>query len=170
MIGIKQRQAYFTELPIHTVHLWKSRNIASKGYIHCTCRVNLLNQKYWFTLIEILLKLTIQTVTEHRTTNADRWCEYPNSYVTTTSLFWKIRVISNKDLTSWSSVVDHLSSRLDPRVLRLDPCILKLKKFELRDMRIESQVASFECQLTFQPYCISFLVVLTLIQYDNLSP
>ena len=87
-----------------------------------------------------------------------------------TLLFWKVRVISNKNLTSWSSILDHLSWRLDPRVLRLDPCISKLKKFKLRDMRIESQVASFECQLTFQPYCISFLVVLTLIQYDNLSP
>ena len=87
-----------------------------------------------------------------------------------TLLFWKIGVISNKNLTSWSSILDHLSWRLDPRILRLDPCISKLRKFELRDMRIESQVASFECQLTFQPYCISFLVVSTLIQYDNVSP
>ena len=82
MIGIKQRQASFTELLSHTVHLWKSWDIASKGYIHCTCRINLLNRKYWFTLIERLLKLTTQTVTEHRTTNTDRRCEYLNGYVT----------------------------------------------------------------------------------------
>ena len=78
-----------------------------------------------------------------------------------TLLFQKTRVISNKNLASWSSILDHLNSRLDPCILRLDPHILKLKMFELWDMRIEDRVSSFECQLTFQQYCISFLVVLT---------
>ena len=39
------------ELPSGTVHLWKSRNMGSKGYIHCTCRRNLRKWKYRFTSI-----------------------------------------------------------------------------------------------------------------------
>ena len=37
-------------MPSGTVHLWKSRKMASKGYIHCTYRINLRKWKYQFTL------------------------------------------------------------------------------------------------------------------------
>ena len=42
------------ELQSSTVHLWKSWNTANKGYIHCTCRINLQKSKYRFTLIKSL--------------------------------------------------------------------------------------------------------------------
>ena len=56
--------------------------MASKGYIHCTCRINLRNWKYCFALIESLMNPAIQTVAEHHTVSTDRWCKYLNGYVT----------------------------------------------------------------------------------------
>ena len=47
------------------------------------------------------------------------------------------------------------SSRLDPRDSRLDTRDSILERFEHRGSRIESRGSSFECQLTFERYCIS---------------
>ena len=46
------------------------------------------------------------------------------------------------------------SSRLDPRDSRLDTRDSILDRFEHRGSRIESRGSSFECQLTFERYCI----------------
>ena len=47
------------------------------------------------------------------------------------------------------------SSGLDPRDLRLDTRDSILERFEHRGSRIESRGSSFECQLTFERYCMA---------------
>ena len=61
--------------------------------------------------------------------------------------FRKTKIISHRNLASRSLIIGtwesiHASSKLDP-------CILKLELFKLWDVRIESRVSSFKCQLTF---------------------
>ena len=51
------------------------------------------------------------------------------------------------------------SSRLDPRDSRLDPRDSILERFEHRGSRIESRGSSFECQLTFERYCVGAYLV-----------
>ena len=99
-------RAQFKELLSRTVHLWKSRSMVSKGYIQCTCRINLWNRKYRFTLIESFLKLAVQTVTEHRTTSTDRWCEFLNVYMTVQHCSFGKKIISCINLASQTSKLE----------------------------------------------------------------
>ena len=99
-------RAQFKELLSRTVHLWKSTSMVSKGYIQCTCRINLWNRKYWFTLIESLLKLAIQTVTEHRNTSTDRRSKFLNVYMTVQHCSFGKKVISCINLASQTSKLE----------------------------------------------------------------
>ena len=135
-------------MPSGTVHLWKFRNMASKGYIHCTCRINLRKWKYRFTLIESLPNP--DNSNSYRTPHRKHWSTVRISewlHDCTTLFFQKTWLLG-------SSILNHRNSRLDPCVSRLDPRISKLKAVALRDTRIESQVSSFEYRLTFEQYCI----------------
>ena len=130
-------------MPSGTVHLWKSRNMASKGYIHRTCRINLRKWKYWFTLIESLPNP--DNSNSYRTPHRKHWSTVRISewlHDCTTSFFWKTWLLG-------SLILDHRNSRLDPR-------ISKLEAFELRDTRIESRVSNLECRLTFERYSIFY--------------
>ena len=93
-------QAWFTELPGHTVHLWKSRNIASKGYIH------ILIYTYW-KLAEA------DNSNSYRTPYHKQWsrqCEYLNGYVTVQHC--SFRKHRSSKLETWSSHREIQSSHL----------------------------------------------------------
>ena len=121
--------------------------MASKGCIHCTCRINLRKWKYRFTLIESLPNP--DNSNSYRTPHCKHWSTVRISewlHDCTTSFFHKTWLLG-------SSILDHRNSRLDPCVSRLDPRISKLEAFELRDT---IRVSSFQCRLTFERYCIFY--------------
>ena len=123
-------------MPSGTVHLWKSRNMASKGYIHCTpalymqgksSKMKISIYTYWKLAEPRQLKQLQNTAPQALIDGANIW-----------TAMWLYNIVLSENLASW--ILDHRNSRLDPR-------ISKLEAFELRDARIESRVSSFEYQL-----------------------
>ena len=127
-------RAQFEELPSRTVHLWKSRSMVRKGYIQCTCRINLWNRKYRFTLIESFLKLAVQTVVQNTA---------PQALIGGVN-FWTSTWLYNIVLLEKNNFMyKPCFSNLKAGNLRLNLHISKLEAFVLWDARIE-------CQVTFE--------------------
>ena len=96
------------------------------------------------------LKISIYTywkLAEAGNSNSYRTLHGSTDQHCTTLFFRKTKVISQRNLASRSLIIGTWELFLASS--RLDPCILKLELFKLWDMRIESRVLSFKCQLTF---------------------
>ena len=126
------------ELLSGTVHLWKSRNMGSKGYIHCTWRRNLRKWKYRFTLIESL-------------PNPDN----SNSYRTLQALIdgvniwtatWLYNIVLSENIASW--ILDPRSAKRETQSSRLETRSSHLKTRSNRALRCEDRVSSFELRVS----------------------
>ena len=117
--------AYIRNLPSHTVHLCKSLNMESKGYIHKKCRINLWNRNIDLCLfIESLPKAGNSN--SHRTLHRKHWSSVQISeqlHDCPTSFFEKTKIIlqrnlacRNLNLETWNSI---LASRRSSRDCQL---------------------------------------------------
>ena len=65
---------------------------------------------------------------------------------------WLYNIVLSENLASW--ILDPQSSKLKNRSSRLETWSLHLKTQNVQASRREDRVSSFECQLTFEQYCI----------------
>ena len=125
------------KLPSGTVHLWKSQNVASKGYIHCTCRINLWKWKYRFTLIESLPNP--DNSNSYRTPHRKHWSTVRISEWLrdcTTSFFRKTQLLG-------TSILETRDSILASRDSILASWNSKRLSFETRGSSLELRVSTY---------------------------
>ena len=107
-------------MPSHTVHLCKSLNMESKGYIHKKCRINLWNRKYRFMLIYCKLAESWQFKQSQNTA--------PQALIISSN-FWTATWLYN--IVLWENKNNFAEkpclSKLETWNLKLDPCISKIK-------------------------------------------
>ena len=114
--------------------------MASKGCIHCTCRINLQKWKHRFKLIESLA-------------NPDDSNTAPQALIDGANIWtatWLYNIILSENLAFW--ILNDRNSR------HLNPRILKLEVFELQDAKIESRVSSINLLLSSTVECFSLFL------------